>query len=166
MLVPHDDLRVTRRFVQAAWTEGFSNCKLVGERGAGYVSKYVTKELFRSGGSRAKPIRPRIRASRGFGRAIVEAVASRVQALQAAGTMTAGFRPLQAVWNRNLSHRLDEIARRRLSSPVWHPTRKETTHGTTKPKPPGGHPLPKAHQIDRWSYPATEWRDLPEEVPR
>jgi len=44
-----------------AWRAGFSNCKAVNLRGAGYVCKYVGKELDEAGPGR----RPRIRASRG-----------------------------------------------------------------------------------------------------
>lgn len=44
-----------------AWRDGFSNCKVVDIRGAGYVTKYIAKDL-ESFGSTA--LRPRMRASR------------------------------------------------------------------------------------------------------
>lgn len=44
-----------------AWRDGFSNCKTVDVRGAGYVTKYVSKDLESFG---ATAVRHRVRASR------------------------------------------------------------------------------------------------------
>jgi len=64
-----------------AWRDGFSNCKPVDLRGAGYVTKYVSKDLDQAGESAR---RPRIRASRSptYGAVVLERSEDIVRALQ------------------------------------------------------------------------------------
>jgi hypothetical protein len=49
------------------WTAGFSNVRVGGYGGAAYLVKYSTKSLF----DNTTKSRPRIRASRGYGRAVM-----------------------------------------------------------------------------------------------
>lgn len=64
-----------------AWRDGFSNCKPVDMRGAGYVTKYVSKDLDQAGESAR---RPRIRASRSpaYGAVVLERSEDIVKVLQ------------------------------------------------------------------------------------
>lgn len=84
-----------RNLSGVAWRDGFSNCKTVDVRGAGYVTKYVSKDLEQSG---TTAFRPRIRASRNpmYGAIVMEHQEEIVRELQKRRV------DLGQVWNVNL----------------------------------------------------------------
>jgi len=84
-----------RNLSGVAWRDGFSNCKVVDYRGAGYVCKYVSKDL-ESFGAAARM--PRIRASRSpvYGAVVMEHQEEIVRALQKRRV------DLGQVWNANV----------------------------------------------------------------
>lgn len=96
------------RDVRSAWCAGFSDARLCDYRGAGYVTKYVTKDLGDDGTLK----RPRIRASRGYGAWVVERDAEVVAQLLAE-------RPeedLTEVWRKNLMMAVREEQNRQRPS--------------------------------------------------
>lgn len=78
-----------------AWRDGFSNCKVVDVRGAGYVTKYVSKDLESFGPT---AVRPRMRASRNpmYGAVVVAHQEEIVRELQRRKV------DLGQVWNVNV----------------------------------------------------------------
>lgn len=78
-----------------AWRDGFSNCKVVDVRGAGYVTKYVSKDLESFGPT---AVRPRMRASRNpmYGAVVMEHQEEIVRELQRRRV------DLGQVWNVNV----------------------------------------------------------------
>lgn len=63
--------------LRSPWTAGFSSAKVVDIRGSAYVVKYSTKSLL----DNTTKTRPRIRASRGYGKAVIQTDKEVVQAL-------------------------------------------------------------------------------------
>jgi len=74
--IPH-----LQHYSELAWNDGFTKCKPVDVRGAGYVTKYVSKDLDQVGETAR---RPRIRASRNptYGAAVMERSEEIVKELQ------------------------------------------------------------------------------------
>lgn len=81
-------------FPRKFWTAGFSDCKVVDVQGASYVVKYSTKSLLDNSSER----RPRIRASRRYGAAVMLSDKEEVQAAMARKKP----QPLHETWTQNL----------------------------------------------------------------
>jgi len=96
---------LSMRAIEATWRAGYTRCRLVRADplgiSAGYVTKYVTKDVAESSTGR----RPRIRASRGYGAAVVIRDPEVLQALAASLPAV----PLQRLWATNLTDVLRSV---------------------------------------------------------
>jgi len=111
------------RLAETVWRDGFTKCKPCDIRGAGYVTKYVSKDL-ESSGDNAR--RPRIRASRSprYGAVVMEQSEAIVRELQKRQV------DIGATWTYNLREALalvdskedvwkTWVNSRQLSGPLW-----------------------------------------------
>lgn len=98
----HGTSELSYRDVRSAWGAGFSDARICNWRGAGYVTKYVTKELGKNGPTR----RPRIRASRNptYGESVMERDAE----LLALMMQSRPKEELQEIWRKNIRMVLEE----------------------------------------------------------
>lgn len=111
------------RLSEAVWRDGFTKCKPCDIRGAGYVTKYVSKDL-ESAGDAAR--RPRMRASRSprYGEVVMEQSEAIVRELQKRKI------DLGETWTINLREALEMVDKQEdiwktwvhsqpLNGPLW-----------------------------------------------
>lgn len=100
------------RVAEASWRDGFTSSKLCDIRGAGYVTKYVSKDLESSGDA---ALRPRIRASRSprYGAVVMESSEEIVRELQKRRV------DLGQTWNINLREILGMVDKKEDAWKYW-----------------------------------------------
>lgn len=127
--VLHSNYRYPVSLIRSPWTAGFSRANITDVRGSAYVVKYATKSLLDNTSDR----RPRIRASRRYGRAVMLSEQEAVQALQARTP-----EPLHETWTHNLIDGL-QLSRKRKRDLWQFITEVQAAHGrietTTDPEP-------------------------------
>ncbi len=111
------------RLSEAVWRDGFTKCKPCDIRGAGYVTKYVSKDL-ESTGDNAR--RPRMRASRNprYGAVVMEQSEAIVRELQSrridvGQTWTINLREALQLVDQKEDIWKTWVNSRQLSGPLW-----------------------------------------------
>jgi len=107
----HSDQKIPTDVLRRPWQAGFNDVKMCDVRGAAYVVKYSTKSLL----DNTTRSRPRIRASHGYGRAVMLADKEAVREAMAAKPSI----PVQETWTTNLIEAVRSTEIEGASKPIW-----------------------------------------------